>query len=228
MYYEDDIEIFISALREYMEKTRRLKPSTVAAYIRRIRQLLENGHTVSSLCEGIDHLVEAHGRGGDKFREEDHGTLCAALNCVRRMVKGELIDSLFISLMQGSSVAWVRKSSHIVGYEIKGERISLRMNDSKKPVVKKISPKNVASLLSILGYAAHRGLLSEEPVACLWPSWSSFLPDAPGVDLYEYRFGDTSGSSRGALFTEGSKKECLALERQYKDLIRKIIAPYSM
>lgn len=92
MYYNNDIELFLSELERFMKKSGKLKVSSVRIYLGKIRRFFESGYTVSDLCGAIDRLIEDYSHGGTKYDSRDHGQTQGALNQVRKMIKGDNIS----------------------------------------------------------------------------------------------------------------------------------------
>jgi hypothetical protein len=226
MYYNNDVEIFLSELKNYIKEKAKLKQSSVNTYLRKIKKILESGHTVSDLCGGVDRLLEDYSRGGNKYDEYDHGNTKAALNQVRKMIKGDVISSLYISYQEGHSV-WSRKNEHVTEYCIKDEKIAFSFNTGRKKIIHKISPTNIAKLIYILQEAERKSFLCDQHLQQFTePSLS--VTDAQSPSTYKYTIESNSGVCFDSLLIDSKNPKRMSLQNQYDQLICQIIAPYKL
>lgn len=226
MYYNNDVELFLGELKIYIKEKAKLKQSSVNTYLRKIKKILEGGHTVSDLCGGVDRLLENYSHGGNKYDKDDHGNTRAALNQVRKMIKGDIISSLYISYQEGHSV-WSRKDEHVTEYCIKDEKIAVSFNTSRKKIVRKISPTNIEKLIYILQEAEKQMFLCDQYLQQMTKS-SLSVADTPSPSTYEYTIGSNSGVCFGSLLIESNNPKRMSLQNQYDQLISQIITPFKL
>ena len=223
MYYNNDVELFLEELKKFIKENVQLKQSSINIYLGRIKKILENGYTVSDLCGGIDRLLEDYSLGGKNY--DKHNNTKSALTQVRKMIKGDLISSLYVSYEKGSCV-WSRIDQHVTEYCIKDEKITFSLNTNKK-YVKKISPVNIGKLIYILQDAERQGFLCDQYLSHFTKSFSPVF-DAPSPATYEYTIGDNSGVCFGSLLIDSKDPKRSFLQNQYDNLINQIIDPYNL
>ena len=223
MQYDNNRELFLNELKRFMEEVSKLKPSSINIYLGKIRRFFESGYSVADLCGAIDRLIEDYSHGGVTYDEKDHGNTKSALNQVRKMIKGDIISGFYVSYKKGSCV-WARKDEHIIRYYIKDEKIAITLNNGKS-LVRKIGPVNIGKLIYILQEADNRGFLNTY-IDYLHPKPNAF--DAPSADSYEYNIGSSRVVCSGKLLNDSKDPMRANLQKQYDDLINRIVAPYKL
>ena len=223
MHCDNNRELFLNKLKRFMEEAGQLKQSSINVYLGKIRRFLESGYSVADLCGAIDRLIENYSRGGVMYDKKDHGNTKSALNQVRKMIKGEIISGLYVSYKKGSCVL-ARKDEHVIQYCIKDEKIAFSLN-SGKSLVRKIGPVNIGELIYILQEANDRGFLNTY-IDYFHPKPNVF--DAPSADSYEYNIGSSRVVCSGKLLNDSKDPMRANLQKQYDDLINRIVAPYKL
>ena len=223
MHYNNNRELFLNELEKFMKERSKLKVSSIRVYLGKIRKLLTNEYSVSDLCGLVDRLIEDYSCGGNLYDKKDHGNTKGALNQVRNMIKGDIISGLYVSYKKGSCV-WARKDEHIIRYRIKDEKIAITLN-SGKSLVRKIGPVNIGKLIYILQEANDRGFLNTY-IDYFHPKPNAF--DAPSADSYEYNIGGSRVVCSGKLLNDSKDPMRANLQKQYDDLINRIVAPYKL
>ena len=204
----DEKEVFLRTLEASM-KNKKLKPKSVEIYLSKIRGLLENGCSVSNLCNSIDEIIRNHRKGGNLYDESDSGNTSAALGHVQQMVKSPYIH------YKGEKSSWVFQSDHLTEYYIEGNTITFSKDIGRLPgntFVRVIDKKDMKELIEILDEAKVNGLFEKS-------NTSMHLPHYIGA-FYDYGYSNVSGVNCGSLFIICPRSNTLFV--RYNALIQKI------
>ena len=225
MNYNNDVEIFLEELKRFIKEKSGLRESSGNIYSGKIKKILESGYSVADLCGSVDRLLEDYSVGGKRYDKRDHGKTKSALDQVRKMIKGDIISSLYVSYEKGSC-SWSRTDPHVIKYYIKDEKITFYLNTNKK-YVKKIGPVNVGKLIYILQEAEKQGFLCDDGILVYTKS-SPLIFDAPSPSKYEYSIDGSSGICYNSLLDDSKSSMRTMLQDQYDNLINQLIAPYDL
>lgn len=221
MFFDNDKTVFLKEFDDFLRTKENLSEKTIRTYESRIIHLLDFEYTVGDLCGGIDNLVESYGKNGNKYNKNDSGNTKAALNKVRKMLKGNAISSLYISYSKGLDV-FQEKGKYVIAYTINKEKLTIQFNTSAKKISKNISPVDVGKLIDIL-QDAEKFRYFGSSVDCLASIKPCTMLDVPTLDSYQYRILNCEGCNKGEFLGNGTEPGRIALKNKYALLIDKLI-----
>lgn len=210
MWNQIDWETFLEQLKEHMQKSGRLKPSSIRAYLRRIRCFLEKGYSVADLCGAIERLIGDYSRNGSQYDQKDHGNTKSALNHVKWMIKHP-----YIHYKKGWE-SFPNQEEHCVEYCIDGNTISVSkavgFTTSRKET-KQISANDMTTLIAILDEAKKNSLF-EVSNTCIHTGHGVYCS-------YDYSYCGQSGMECRGLFIDACKAD--VLQDRYNNLIETLL-----
>lgn len=211
-------EDFLKELEDYLRKVKKLKERSISIYLKRIRNLLDEGYSVADLCGAASQLWEKYGPNGSLYDPKDHGNTRAAIRHVDDLVLSKLLETspLFVSCNKGWS-SFRPKGKHVNSYTIMGNELTICYDVgfvSGGKMVKSLSNNNIRQLYYLFERAKAIGCLAES---------NTCINNFHGPqEKYDYSFGSACGHDCSCLF-EGDSISVKNISKEYYNLINKLL-----
>lgn len=206
----NNIDVFVKALEDFMRNAGDLSDGSIRIYLRKIRDLLENGYTVEQICAEIDGMIKLCSKEGQLYDPNDHGNTKCALDQVAKMIKHP-----YIRYKKGCS-SFVPMDEHVTGYCIDNNAITISYGVGfigGKKAHKKISDKDMKELIEILDIARNNSLFEK--------SNTHIITEHGPISSYGYQYRDKAGVNCRGLFIDNKMSE--TLQTRYSNLINRYI-----
>lgn len=206
----NNIDVFVKTLEDFMRNAGDLSDGSIRIYLRKIRDLLENGYTIEQICAEIDGIIKSYSKDGQCYDPNDHNNTKCALDQIAKMIKYP-----YIRYKKGWD-SFLHRGEYLMEYCIKHNAITISYGNSstiRKTISKKISSNDMKELIEILDIAGNNALFEK--------SNTHIITEHGPISSYDYQYRDKLGVNCRGLFIDNKMSE--TLQTRYSNLINNLI-----